>query len=374
MKSLTELENIKGKKILVRVDYNVPVTDGKVLDEDADRILASFETIDYLATSGAKVILISHFGRDGESLAAVSEFLKTKRSTSFVPDLLGDLAKNAIEEMTDGDILLLENLRRNPGEEGNDAAFVDALSALGEVFVNDAFSASHREHASIVGLPAKLPAYAGFLFEREHEALSQILFPKKPFVLIVGGAKFDTKLPILEKFLTIADTIVVGGALANTLLSKRGYPIGKSLVDDSEDVSQILASPNLFLPDRVMVERGGIVREVAVNDVITEDVIMDLAPVALDRLAPILANAVTILWNGPLGFYEKKYTASSERLVSLVRQSKAYSVAGGGDTVSMLRAKKLTESFSFVSLSGGAMLEFLADGTLPGIDALFSAR
>ncbi len=371
MRTLYELpSDLSGKKILVRMDYDVPITNGVVNSEDAMRIDASIQTIDYLTALGGQVILIGHVGRKGESLEPIANYLNTKRSCFFVRDILGQEAQDAITSMADTDIVLLENLRTNPGEEGNDPEFAKALAGYADYYVNESFAVSHRNHASIAGIPKLLPSYAGLQFEAEYDALSKIQTPESPLVLIMGGAKFETKLPVMEQFLSSAQTIIVGGALVNTLLRKRGFPVGISLVDDGADVSRLLTASNVLLPDRVIVECNGTGVDIPVTEILQGDSIVDLSPQSLERFRATIANAKTIIWNGPLGFYEKGYTKSSEKIVELIQNSKAFSVVGGGDTVAMIRDKKLESSFSFVSTAGGAMLEFLAQGTLPGIEAL----
>ena len=371
MKTLRELpSDLSGKKILVRMDYDVPITDGAVNEEDAMRINASIQTIDYLMALGGQIILVSHVGRKGESLEPIAHYLNTKRSCFFVRDILGQEAQNAIASMTDTDIVLLENLRTNPGEEGNDPEFAKALAGYADYYINESFAVSHRNHASIVGIPKILPSYAGLQFQAECEALSKLKNPEPPFVLIMGGAKFETKLPVMEQFLDKAQTIIVGGALVNTLLQKRGFSVGISLIDTTADVTRLLKAPNIFLPDRVIVERHGAGVDIPVTEILQGDNVVDLSPQSLQRFQKTIADAKTIIWNGPLGLYERGYTKSSEKIIELIQGSKAFSVVGGGDTVAMITQKNLTSSFSFVSTAGGAMLEFLAKGTLSGIEAL----
>lgn len=371
MRTLYELpSNLSGKKVLLRADYNVPITDGVVRAEDATKIDVSISTLDYLSALGARIIIVSHLSKSDASMAPVAAYLDQKRPCVFIKDIVGDEAQAAIADMTDSDIIVLENLRTNPGEEANDVTFTQALAGLADYYVNDAFAVSHRAHASLVGVPKLIPAYAGLQFEAEYEALSKVQNPQSPFVLIMGGAKFETKLPVMEQFLGNAQTIIVGGALVNTLLAKRGFPVGISLIDSGASVQNLITAPNVFLPDRVIVERAGVGMDIPVTEVLQGDNIVDLSPQSLERFRNAISGAKTIIWNGPLGFYEKGYTKSSEKLIELISSSQAYSVAGGGDTVAMITEKNLTKSFSFISTAGGAMLEFLAKGTLPGIEAL----
>lgn len=374
MKPLDTLTNsdLEGKRVLVRVDFNVPVQNGVVLPSDMRRIDASLETIDYLTTSGAKVILISHFGQKGESLQSVFDAFNTLRVASFAHDIGGAETTELMETMRPGDILLLENIRMNDAEEKNTTEFAETLSKLGDIYVNDAFSASHREHASIVGLPKLLPAYMGFQFEREYRALSRVLETSGDMVVIMAGAKFSTKLPIMEQFLPRTKALFVGGALLNTLFQARGYSVGQSLIDPSADVSRLIVSRSLILPDRVIVDRLGARTDVMISEIQPMDKIMDIAPSAVDRLGAFLGGAKTVIWNGPLGVYEQGYTSGSERLAELIqtKTTRAFTVVGGGDTTALIDQKSLGTGFSFISTAGGAMLDFLAEGTLPGIKAL----
>ena len=371
MKSLFEMPtDLSGKRVLVRVDFNVPLVDVVVMDSDAGRIRVSFETIDYLETLHARIILISHFGRTGETLKPVADYLNSQRACTFVPAVIGEQVTEEISLMEDGDIILLENIRTHAGEESNEEEFVKQLAGLADYYVNDAFSASHRAHASIVGIPAVVDSYMGRQFEREYDALSRVLNPEHPFILIVGGSKFETKLPVLSKFLVSAERVFVGGALVNTLLAKRGFQIGKSLTDPTVDVTPFVTAPNLVLPDRVIVDRDGLKLDVPVTEVLPQDTIFDISPTSMDRLAPIFERAKTVLWNGPLGMYEKGYVEGTLRMIELMKSSSAFRVVGGGDTLSLIESRGLHDSFSFVSTAGGAMLDYLATGTLPGIEAL----
>jgi phosphoglycerate kinase len=368
---MNELPDVKGKRVLVRVDFNVPITDGIARAEDADRVFAHLETIDYLANAGARVIVISHIGRAGETLSPVADLIELVRPVTLASDVIGPDAQAKAAALTNGQILLLENVRRESGEEKNDPVFAKALAAFGDLFVLDAFSAAHRAHTSIVGVAALLPSYAGFVFENEYNELSPLLTPESPFVLALGGAKFETKLPIISSYKDRATLIVLGGALLNSVLVARGYSVGQSLVDASVDLSQIKDLRNLFVPERVLVKRPGGVVEVSLDQIAPTDVIVDIAPIAWIPIAMSMRSAKTILWGGPMGIVEQGATAGTKALIDIFKTATdAARIAGGGDTAAFLEREKLTDAFSYVSLAGGAMLDFLADGTLPGITAL----
>lgn len=361
MKSIRNLKNIKGKTALVRVDFNVPIKGGRV--EDDFRIRKTLPTIKFLQKKGAKVILISHLGKNGkESMKPVAICLRKY------------IKKN---------ITLLENIRKYPGEEKNDLKLAKKLSKFGDFYVNDAFSVCHRKHASVVGLPKYLPSYAGFQLEEEIKNLSKVFKkPKHPFLFILGGAKFSTKMPLIKKYIKIADYLFIGGALLNDFLKAKGYEIGKSLVDDTKGIEKILKNRKLVLPIDVVVKNttnSAMAEFVAlrkVNEVKKDEVIIDVGPSAEKILFPIIKKSKLILWNGPLGKYENGGDKATKKILKLVLKSKSQVVIGGGDLVSCIPKSILEPKTKnqkpnlFVSTGGGATLDFLANGTLPGIKAL----
>jgi phosphoglycerate kinase len=351
MRSIKNLKNIKGKRALVRVDFNVPIKNGKV--EDDFRIKKALPTIKFLQKKGAKVILISHLGKDG--------------SASMQP--VADCLRKYIKK----NVTLLENIRKYPGEGKNDPKFAKELAKLGDFYVNDAFSVSHRKHASIVGVPKYLPSYAGFQLEEEIENLSKVFKkPKHPFLFILGGAKFSTKMPLLKKYLKIADQIFIGGALLNDFLKAQGYEVGKSLVDKgSYGVEKIVKNKKLIIPEFVAVKNSSrkLVQK-SVQDLSKDDSILDVGNRSAELLAPVIKKSKLILWNGPLGKYEAGGGGASKKVLKMVAASKAESIIGGGDIVSIVSEMKMEKKLSFVSTGGGATLDFLANGTLPGIKAL----
>jgi 3-phosphoglycerate kinase len=369
MKSILEIQNLRGRTAVVRVDYNIPIGEDGVVDSfEAVRIEKSIDTIKHLSKLGAKVVLISHIGSDGkQSLKPVAEYLNKFIEVNFVPVLYGEEVLSIVENLNDGQVIMLENLRSDPGEESNSKEFSAYLASLGDFYVNEAFSVSHRSHASVVGVTKFLPSYAGLWFLKEIENLKKLDNPEKPFLFILGGAKFVTKVPLLDKFVSLADSIFIGGALANNFLKKIGFEIGKSSFDGSVDVSVFFDKPNIKIPFDVMVSSG---QNLAPNSLSKEDSIVDIGDETLEDLKDNIKSAKTILWNGPLGFYEKGFDKSSKEILKAISESSAFSVIGGGDTVKLLQEMGIYEKISFVSTGGGAMLDFLANGSLPGIDAL----
>ncbi len=372
MKTLKDIEYLSGVKVLVRVDFNVPIKNGLVVEDF--RVRAALPTIEFLIEKGAKVILMSHLeAADGTnpSLAPVADCLKRLgKEVMFIKDF--NKAHDAInEQLKGGACALLENLRFFDGEKKNDAKFAKELATLGDIYVNDAFSVCHREHASVVGVPKFLPSYAGLQIEKEVANLSRAFNPTHPFLFILGGAKFDTKLPLLEKFIEIADSVFVGGALANDLLKAKGYEVGKSVLSKGiADLSKFIESPKLVVPLDILNEQKQIKLITAIG---ADDKIMDIGPATVDALKSIVTSAKFILWNGPLGLYEngfKDATLELAKMISSATANGAESIVGGGDTLAAISELGVQEKFSFISTGGGAMLDFLATGTLPGIDAL----
>ena len=357
MRSIRDIKLFENIPILVRTAMNVPIKNGNVTSEY--RLRRALPTIRFLSERGAKVILIGHIGEKGtETLAPVAEKLGELISgVSFSPEIIGENARAAIRGLAPGGILVLENLRRNAGEKTNDKSFARELAALGDIFVQDCFDTCHRAHASIVGIPELLPSYAGFLLEDEVMELSRALTPKRPSLAVIGGIKFSTKEAVLTRLLTIYDNIFIGGALANSFLKASGKNVGKSISSntDEQTIKKILDNPKIILP---------------IDFVIKNEMILDHGTGTEALLAGLVQKAKTILWNGPLGNYENGFTCATDAFAHTVAESDAYSVIGGGDTVAAVEGLGLLPHFSFVSTGGGAMLDFLATGTLPGIEAL----
>ena len=384
--------DVKGQRVLVRADLNVPSENGVVTDPT--RIERMAPSIVELADKGAKVILLSHFGRPKgrdakDSLKPVAaEVAHTlKRPIRFVDDCVGEVAERAVAEMKPGDFLCLENTRFYPGEEKNDPAFVAALARLGDIFVNDAFSVSHRAHASTEGLAHVLPAFAGRTLQAELEAFEKVLDkPARPVAAIVGGAKISTKLDLLGNLLPRVDVLIIGGAMANTFLMALGKKVGRSLVErDLVDTAQRImdeakaAKRELVLPvDAVVAEKleaGAPTRVVDIDHVGEKDMILDIGPRSIEYVCSVLARAKTLVWNGPFGAFETEpfdtgTVEVAEAAAELTAAGKLVSVAGGGDTVAALNVAGVTDRLTYVSTAGGAFLEWLEGKPLPGVEAL----
>ncbi|MBX9453496.1 MAG: phosphoglycerate kinase [Mesorhizobium sp.] len=384
---------VSGKRVLVRVDLNVPVKDGQVTD--ATRIERVAPTITELADKGAKVILLAHFGRPKgepnpemslEPIAAATEAV-IGRKVAFAADCIGERAAKAVASLADGDILLLENTRFHKGEEKNDPDFVKALAANGDVYVNDAFSAAHRAHASTEGLAHLLPAYAGRTMQAELEALEKGLGkPAKPVVAIVGGAKVSTKIDLLMNLVKRVDALVIGGGMANTFLAARGTDVGKSLCehDLAPTAKQIMieaatAGCAIVLPTDAVVARefkaNAANETISVEAVPADAMILDVGPKTVEVVNQWIEKAQTLVWNGPLGAFEiapfdAATVAAAKFAADRTRAGKLVSVAGGGDTVSALNHAGVADDFSYVSTAGGAFLEWMEGKELPGVVAL----
>lgn len=370
MRSIKELKNIKGKKVLVRVDFNVPIQDGKV--EDDFRIQKALPTIKHLQKLGARIILVTHLGKGAESLLPVAKVLNHYLDAKFVPNITGENVASVVSSLRDGEVVLLENLRQDPGEQAQDKIFALDLSKLADIYVNEAFPVSHREDSSIVLLPKILPAYAGLQLEAEVNHLRGAFEkPEHPFLFILGGSKISTKAPLVEKYLHIADHIFIGGALLNDFLKAKGYEVGKSLVDDGEySFKEVLENPKLILPTDVICESDSGIVTRKINEVQKNEMIIDVGAESIKNLEPIIKKAKIILWNGPLGRYEGGGDKATKALLKMIASSKATSIIGGGDTVAVISEMGMEKKFTFVSTGGGATLDFLAKGTLPGIEAL----
>jgi phosphoglycerate kinase len=377
MKCIDEVpaDELKGKHVVLRADFNVPLdSTGKA--SDVFRLKKGWATVDFLSKAGAKVVALSHIGRDPEeTLAPVAEALKQFGNVVYVPDLLGPAARSAVSAMKDGDVLLLENLRRDPRETENGEDFAEELAAYGELYVDDAFAAAHRAHASIVGIPKFLPHYCGLLMRDELNALAAARSPQSPSFAILGGAKFETKAPLVKLLLEKYDHLFITGALANDVFQVRGLPVGISLVSKEKPTEEVLQHPHFLAPVDVTVEMTDKQSRVKKpQDVGAEEKIVDIGPDSVSSIAPYIEQANFILWNGPTGMYEGGYKQYTQAIAELIEQAVARgarSVIGGGDTIAAIEESGVDESkLGFLSTGGGAMLEYLLQGTLPGIDAL----
>jgi len=384
--------DFRGKRVLVRVDLNVPMENGKVTD--ATRIERVAPTISEIADKGGKVILLSHLGRPkgpdpAQSLRPVAEAVAAiiKRPVAFASDCIGPAAEAAVAALNPGDVLCLENTRFHRGEEKNESAFVDALARLGDVWVNDAFSAAHRAHASTEGLGHRLPGYAGRSMQAELDALTRALeTPQRPLAAIVGGAKISTKLDLLGNLLAKVDALIIGGAMANTFLAAEGKPVGKSLVEQdlvatARDIKNkaeqyrreiVLPVDAVVAPEFAAHAPSRVVSVDAVNG---DDMILDIGPRSIEHVVSVLARAKTLVWNGPFGAFEMEpfdtgTVEAAEAAAELSEAGKLVSVAGGGDTVAALNKAGVTDRFTYVSTAGGAFLEWLEGKALPGVEVL----
>jgi phosphoglycerate kinase len=393
-KTLDDLGDVTGKRALVRVDLNVPMADGRVTDDT--RLRATLPTVTELADRGAKVLLLAHFGRPkgqkspDQSLSLVTRAYEQVlgREVRFVGDCIGEDAARAVADMRPGDVAILENTRFHAGEEKNDPELARAMAALGDLYVNDAFSAAHRAHASTEGLAHLLPAYAGRAMQAELEALQRALGnPERPVAAVVGGAKVSTKLDVLRSLVAKVDHLIIGGGMANTFLAARGVDVGRSLCehDLKSTALEILdaadrASCTVHLPYDVVVAKAFAanppsLRTCNVHEVAPDEMILDIGPAAVEALADALKTCRTLVWNGPLGAFETPPfdTATvqlAQTAAALTQAGALVSVAGGGDTVAALNHAGVADQFSFVSTAGGAFLEWMEGKELPGVTTL----
>ncbi len=363
-------KNLRGKTALVRVDFNEPLVGGRI--KDSFRIKHTIPTIKLLLARGARIVLIAHIEDEKKRQLSFKPLAREISRTLGMPVFFESSYDAArVRRAAEKNIVLLENVRLHKGEEENDSAFAKLLASFADIYINEAFSVSHRNHASIVGVPRHLPAYAGLLFQREVEKLSHVLYPQKPFAVIVGGAKFETKFALLKKFVTRADAVFLGGVLANTFLAAHDLEIGKSLFEKKAlgDIKKhFLLAKKIILPFDVRLDGKG--RTASAFEVGKADHIYDVGPETIAILADIIQTAKTILWNGPLGYLEGGYDKGTRDLLRVLSRAKGKVIVGGGDTLEVLDRTKVGKSFFHISTGGGAMLDFLADGALPGIDAL----
>ena len=392
-RTLDDLADIAGRRVLVRVDLNVPVKDGRVTD--ATRIERVAPTITELSAKGAKVVLLAHFGRPkgapdpDQSLAPIAKAASEAlgRPVAFAADCIGEPAAQAVAAMKDGDVLLLENTRFHKGEEKNEPDFVAALAANGDLYVNDAFSAAHRAHASTEGLARMLPSYAGRSMQAELEALEKGLGqPARPVAAIVGGAKVSTKIDLLTNLVGKVDALVIGGGMANTFLAAQGVDVGKSLCEhDLADTARaIMAKAKetgcaIVLPSDAVVAKefkANADNETVATDAVPADgMILDVGPATVEAVKGWIGKARTLVWNGPLGAFEiepfdRATVAAARFAAGQTKAGKLVSVAGGGDTVAALNHAGVADDFTYISTAGGAFLEWMEGKELPGVTAL----
>lgn len=391
VRSIKGVKNLRGLRVLVRVDFNVPIKGGRVADDS--RLKSSLPTIQYLTKAGARVILISHLGRpEGKRIAALSLLPIAKRLSVLLGkpvhhsrEWQGPVAKRAAMGLKNGSILLLENIRFSRDESGNKGKLAKTLASLGDVFVMDGFAVAHRGDASVVGIPKYIPSYAGLLLAKEIDGLSKLLSsPTKPFVAVIGGAKMETKVPVIRALLPKMSMLLLGGGIVNTALKAAGYGVGDSLVDEAHRMTarSYARHRRVVIPIDVIVGKqryGGRGRRVVVGKkphVICKkgEAILDIGPATIRLFSSHLKRAKTILWNGAMGYFELKPfdtgTKSIARLIAARSKGKAFGVIGGGETLQVMQMIGMSDDVDLVSTGGGAMLEFLAMGKLPGIEAL----
>lgn len=392
-RTLDHAGDLTGKRALVRVDFNVPMDQGRITDET--RLRAALPTIRYLSTRGARVVLLAHFDRPKGrrvpemSLKPVVKPLSDllEQPVAWADDCVGAEASAVVDGLEPGGVALLENLRYHAGEEANDPAFADSLARLGDLYVNDAFSAAHRAHASTEAIAHRLPAYAGLSMQLELEALETALGnPKRPVLGIVGGSKVSTKLDLLKNLVTRLDKLAIGGGMANTFLYAQGHDVGasyceKDLAETAREIIRLAGqnSCKLFLPlDIVVAEKkspGAPARVRGLGEVDEDERILDAGPETVTRLKRAMDNSATLIWNGPLGVFEmppfdRATVEAAQHAAELARAGKIVAVAGGGDTVAALHHANVAADFTFISTAGGAFLEWMEGKALPGVEAL----
>lgn len=390
LRVLQNRKKLDGKVVLIRIDANVPIKSRKAVDGPQGKIARAAVDIDWLRQRGAKVVVLSHLGRPGGkriaaySLAPVANRLKQLLGVpvKLCSDLTGEKVKRRIDAMESGEILLLENMRFHPGEKTNDLSFAKELASLGDIYINDAFADSHRAHASVSAITKEIPSYAGPLFVHEVKTLESLMNnPKSPVVLVLGGLKVETKIPILEFFLPKADIVLIGGAIAHPFLLAQGDSIGSSVFDkEGTELAGALLKKwkkKILLPEDistvVRLSKRSKIQHKSIKEIDAKDIIIDMGPKTKDRYKKHIEKASTIVWNGPLGYCEVLPFCSGTRDIAEAiskRTGKAKTVVGGGDTIPVIESLNLSERFTLVSTGGGAMLDFLGGKVMPGVEAL----
>ncbi len=385
LKSIKEAD-VANKHVIVRCGFDVPFNDDGNIAND-ERISECLATLKYLVNQNAKVIIISHNGRPkGKiipklSMDKIAERLEKLLGQEIkkLSDCIGQDVREVASGLQEGQVLLLENLRFHIEEEAGDSKFAKELAMLGDIYVNEAFANSHRKHASMVGIPKYLPSFAGFRLEKEIETLSEVMDdPKRPLVVVIGGAKISDKIKVIKKFLKVADQVMVGGALANTILKAKGISIGKSIVEDSMinfAKELLLTDTNFHIPLDVVVanriDKDALTEMKAVGNVSEQEYILDIGPDTIKLYERIIKDAKTVIWGGPMGFFEyKAFAEGTNKIAKSIGNSEAMSIVGGGDTIDALDKAGCKDKISFISTGGGAMLKYLEAETLPAIEPL----
>ena len=355
LKAITEVQDLRGKYVLVRASFNVPLVEGKVRNDF--RLKRALPTLNFLQAAGAKTIIISHIGREPhETLMPVYEELNSYIPMTWGGSITDPHFREIRNNLVEGGIVMCENLRQDEREENNDGTFSQIIAGYGDIYVNDAFAEAHRQHASTFGVAKLLPAYAGVTLKEEVDHLVKMMNPSSPSILLLGGAKFETKMPLVEKYLELYDHVFIGGALAHDILKARGLEVGRSLVSPvSLADSSFLWSEKLLVPIDVVVEgQNGVVTKPA-DAVLPDEKVFDLGPETVSMLNAYIKAAKMILWNGPFGNYEMGYEEGTEAVALLVAAADGFSVIGGGDTVAAVNNLNLADKFSFMSIGGGSM-------------------
>lgn len=383
LRTIKEIKNLKGKKVVLRVDFNVPLKNGKV--EDDFRIKAGLPTIKYLLSKGASIIILNHLGRpEGKVVPKLSNKPVSQRLSKLLNkkvvqlnEVVGSKVKGVAGQLKQGQIIMLENVRFHPREELNYQPLAKSWASLADLYVNDAFAVSHRQASSVSAIMKYLPSYAGLLLEKEVENLNKVLDNKlKPKVAIIGGAKIETKVKVIKNLLDKMNSILLGGAVANNVLKQMNYEVGLSLVNKTQlKIAKSILYNKLKYPLDVVVAKSrkrGVKSQIkAVGKIEKDDIILDIGPDTVKLYSEYIKRSKLVVWNGPMGYFEiPKYKKSSQEIAKNIIKTKAYSIVGGGETVELIKDLKLIKKFSFVSTGGGAMLEFLEGKVLPGIRQL----
>lgn len=389
IKTLKDIKDLKGKKVLLRTDFNVPMKDGEI--EDDTRIKESIPTIEHLIKMGAKIIIISHLGRPKGKIVEELRLTEISKHLSKLigkdvrksEDVTGANTSKMVESMKEGDVIVLENIRFMAEEEACEENFTKKLASLGEIFVNDAFGTAHRNHASTSGIAKHLPAYAGLLMEKEILELSKVKNAGKPLTMIFGGAKINTKIGIIKHFISKADFFLMGGGLANTFLSAAGYNVGASLYEkDKEDIAREIMleceknKEKFLLPSDVVVaeeiKEDAETLNIPIQDVMGNMKILDIGKQSIDRYIEIINKSKTIIWNGPVGLYEMvPFKEGTKKIAEAIAKSNAVSILGGGDTADAISKMGIPKkSFTHISTGGGAAIEFMSGEKLPAVEAI----
>ncbi|MEK7462502.1 MAG: phosphoglycerate kinase [Patescibacteria group bacterium] len=371
MKKITELTDLRGKRVIIRVSLNIPIADNGEI-RNAFRLKRALSTLRYLHEQGAKTVILSHIGRKPEeTLRPIFLALEKVFPIHWGGFVTSDEFKTRAALISEGSFLMAENLRADSREEEDDIEFAKHMAQFGDIYVNDAFAEAHREHASLHALATLLPTYAGLNLMQEVTELQKVMVPKHPSLFMLGGAKFETKMPLVEKYLNLYDFVFIGGALANDVFKTKGFEVGQSLVSDvTISEAAFLTSKKLLLPLDVVVEGPQGVRTCAPDQVVSDEKIFDCGPATVAMLAEYIREAKTILWNGPFGNYEAGFKASTEETMRNLASAEAFSVVGGGDTVAAIEELGLNDKIGFVSIGGGAMLTYLEHGSTSVLDLL----